>query len=113
VTDGAKLYLKEKFIENNGELIFMHDWIPLIIFFTIFSISFILRYLASKNLLGKYSDKRSNVFLNTKGSWYLNEDMFNKKGKRYYTASNSMGFLWTAYFVIILLFHFYIRKTGK
>ena len=59
----------------------MKDLIPLIIFFSIFFTGVILRVLASKNLLEEYSNERSNVIFNTKGSWSLNKNMFNEKGK--------------------------------
>ena len=45
----------------------MKDWIPLIIFYTIFLTSLIGRILASENLLEEYSDERSNVLLNWVG----------------------------------------------
>ncbi len=83
----------------------MQDLIPLIIFFSIFFISLILRVLASRNLLEEYSDERLNVIFNTKGSWSLNKDMFNEKGKRYYVTSNSSGILWVGYIIIIVVFH--------
>ncbi len=83
----------------------MKDLIPLIIFFSIFFTSVVLRVLASKNLLEEYLDQHSNVIFNTRGSWSLDRNMFNRKGKWYYTASNSAGILWVGYIVIIVVFN--------
>ena len=83
----------------------MKDLIPLIIYFSIFFTSVILRVLASKNLLEEYSDERSNVIFNTKGSWAFNKNMFNEKGKRYYVTSNSFGILWVGYIIIVVVFN--------
>ena len=70
----------------------MKDLVPIIIFFSIFFTSIILRVLASKNLFEEYSDERSNVILNTKGSWPINRNIFNEKGKRYYVTSTVLEF---------------------
>ena len=83
----------------------MKDLIPLIIFFSIFFTSLILRVLASKNLLEEYSDERSNVIFNSKGSWSLNKNMFNEKGKRYYVTSNSFEIMWVGYVIIVVVFN--------
>jgi hypothetical protein len=83
----------------------MKDWIPLIIFFTIFFTSVILWILTSKNLLEEYSDERLNVIFNTKGSWSLDKNMFYGKGKRYYITNNSIGILWVGYIIVIVVFN--------
>ena len=83
----------------------MKNFIPLSVFFSIFFSSVILRVLASKNLLEEYSDERLNVIFNTKGSWSLNKNMFNGKGKRYYLTSNSFGILWVGYIIIVVVFN--------
>ncbi len=83
----------------------MKDLIPLIIFSSIFLTSVILRVLASRNLLEEYSDERLNVIFNTKGSWSLNKNMFNEKGKRYYVTSNSFGILWAGYVIVVVVFN--------
>ncbi|MFZ0452633.1 MAG: hypothetical protein WCE54_12345 [Ignavibacteriaceae bacterium] len=83
----------------------MKDLIPLIIFFSIFCTSVILRVLASKNLLEEYSDERLNVIFNSNGSWSLYKNMFNEKGKRYYVTSNSFGILWVGYIIVIVVFN--------
>lgn len=83
----------------------MNDWIPSIIFFTMFSISVVSRIFASKNLLEKYSHQRSNFLFNTKGSWSLNSNVFNKKGKLFYIISNGMGFLWAMYIILVMIYN--------
>jgi hypothetical protein len=83
----------------------MKDLIPLIIFFSIFFTSVILRVLASKNLLEEYSGECSNVILNTKGSWTIHRNMFNEKGKWYYITSNSIGILWVVYIIVIIAYN--------
>jgi hypothetical protein len=80
----------------------MRDLVPLIIFFSIFFKGLILRMLASQNLLQEYSDQRLNIIFNTRGSWSLNKNMFNEKGKRYYVTSNSFGILWVGYIIILV-----------
>ncbi len=88
----------------------MTDWIPLIILFTIFLTSFVLRILASKNLLNEYSEERSSVIFNTKRSMSINRNMFNKKGKVFYIASMTVMFLWILYVIGIIIYNFVLHN---
>ncbi len=78
---------------------------PINYLISIFFTSLIHCVLASKNLLEEYSTERSNVIFNTKGSWSINRNIFNEKGRRYYLTSNSLGILWVGYIVIIVVFN--------
>ena len=87
----------------------MTDWIPFIILITVLIASFLLRIVASKNLLEEFSDQKRNVVWSTKGSWSINRNMFNKKGKVYYIGSMIVMSFWILYVFGVMFYNFIMR----